>query len=108
MNLQIMLTDNIYERVHQNTCFSYGLDKNIAKSIASCKPVQGIAIVNGEMWKFYFSPNSMDGSLFPIGEDNYEDYRGFLLKMIPLYVYTNLYVNKQDDEIVGECEAIEP
>ena len=81
MKIEILITDNINEECNGMTAFQ--CQDWLLKQIHHCKPIQGIATIDGVVCKFSYSPYFNDGDIFC--DDT--KVRGMIKHIIPYYLY---------------------
>ena len=86
MKIELLLCDNINEKLSNATCFD--ASPTIQKVIANYKPIQGIVIIDNVPVKFHFSSHGMDGDIFT--QDH--KHRTIIKTIVPMYVF-NLIEN---------------
>lgn len=86
MKIEVLLCDNINEKLRNTTCFD--ASPAIKKVISDYKPVQGIVIIDNVPVKFHFSSRGMDGEIFTQNHTH----RTIIKTIVPMYVF-NLIEN---------------
>ena len=86
MKIEVLLCDNINEKLSNATCFD--ASPSIKKVISDYKPIQGIVIIDNVPVKFHFSSRGMDGEIFTQNHTH----RTIIKTIVPMYVF-NLIEN---------------